>query len=102
MNKPAQKVIKCIYSKGLNKRITILLIFDEVEKTHFFIVKTKTLTDFKTRNILKTEILYSIETFTLLAELFDFFMSNSEVRNKILINELKEIRKFQTQTNLNF
>ena len=87
--------MKAILAKAKNRRIEIFLLPEKV-----FIVKTKRLIDFKTRNILRTENVYSVQTFSLLRDLFAYFLDNSEVKNKILLKELSEKMKVSVKTNL--
>jgi hypothetical protein len=87
--------MKAILAKSKNRRIEIFLLPEKV-----FLVKTKRLVDFKTRRILITENIYSVQTFTLLRDLFALFLNDSEVKNKILLKELSEIEKMAVITNL--
>jgi hypothetical protein len=87
--------MKAILAKSKNRRIEIFLLPEKV-----FLVKTKRLVDFKTRKILITENIYSVQTFTLLRDLFALFLNDSEVKNKILLKELSEIEKMAVITNL--
>ena len=93
------KQLKYISLKGKNKRIQAGLFLDEKEGTHFFIVNTKTLVDFKNRNILTTSNIFSVETFAVLSEVFDKFMNDSEIKNKIIHNELSRTEKFKGVSN---
>jgi hypothetical protein len=86
--------MKAILAKSKNRRIEIFLLPEKV-----FLVKTKRLVDFKTRRILITENIYSVQTFTLLRDLFALFLNDSEVKNKILLKELSEIEKMAVITN---
>ena len=92
------KIIKYLESKGVNKRIYIYLLDQNGKKA--FEVRTKTLIDFKTRHIVKTESIYSVETFAVLCDLMRYFLNDSEVENKILLKELNAVRKFNAITNL--
>jgi hypothetical protein len=87
--------MKAILAKSKNRRIEIFLLPEKV-----FLVKTKRLVDFKTRRIVITENIYSVQTFTLLRDLFALFLNDSEVKNKILLKELSEIEKMAVITNL--
>jgi hypothetical protein len=87
--------MKAMLAKSKNRRIEIFLLPEKV-----FLVKTKRLVDFKTRKILITENIYSVQTFTLLRDLFALFLNDSEVKNKILLKELSEIEKMAVITNL--
>jgi hypothetical protein len=87
--------MKAILAKSKNRRIEIFLLPEKA-----FFVKTKKLVDFKTRKILITENIYSVQTFTLLRDLFALFLNDSEVKNKILLKELSEIEKMAVITNL--
>tara|TARA_R110002049_G_scaffold224712_4_gene396531 strand:+ start:17400 stop:17702 length:303 start_codon:yes stop_codon:yes gene_type:complete len=94
------ETLKVIESKGVNKRIVIFLVTDTADNSKFFIVRTKTLKDFKTRNILKTEVVYSVETFAVLGDLMHTFLNNSEVKNKLILKQLNDIKPFKARTNL--
>ena len=87
------KVLHILKAKGKNKRIDIVL-YDFEEKGKMFRVVTKTLVDFKKREILSTDNGYSIETFAVLKDLFECFLENAEVKNKLLLKELADIQKF--------
>jgi hypothetical protein len=87
--------MKAILAKSKNRRIEIFLLPEKV-----FVVKTKRLVDFKTRKILITENVYSVQTFVLLRDLFALFLNDSEVKNKTLLKELNEIEKMAVITNL--
>jgi hypothetical protein len=87
--------MKAILAKSKNRRVEIFLLPEKV-----FLVKTKRLVDFKTRKILITENVYSVQTFAVLRDLFALFLNDSEVKNKILLKELSEIEKMAVITNL--
>lgn len=93
------KCLKYAELKGKNKRINIYLIEDE-DKNRAFSVHTKTLKDFSRRQILTTDNFYSVETFCALANVFTYFIENSEVKNKILLKELNDAQKFNGKTDL--
>lgn len=94
-----QKCLKFIELKGKNKRICIYLI-ENKDGVRSFSVHTKTLIDFKSRNILLTDTVYSVETFCAMANAFTYFIENSEVKNKILLKEISEITLFNGNSNL--
>jgi hypothetical protein len=87
--------MKAMLAKSKNRRVEIFLLPEKV-----FVVKTKRLVDFKTRKILITENVYSVQTFAVLRDLFALFLNDSEVKNKILLKELSEIEKMAVITNL--
>jgi len=91
------ETIKYVSLKGNNKRIKIGLI--RKGKEYFFIQETRTLVDFKTRKIVRTDNIYSVETFAVLSDVFSKFMDNSEIKNKILNAELSKITKFKGFSN---
>lgn len=93
--------IKFAYGKAKNKRIWIFLIYNKVENRHFYILKTKTLADFSTRNILETNSTYSVETFQFLYEMIQLFTVNSELSNKKLNIELSKMNTIRVHTDLN-
>jgi len=97
--KKGAKILKFIDSKGKNKRIHIFLLEDELGEKAFNVV-TRTLIDFKSRSIVNTNSLYSVETFFVLSNLMSFFMDDPEVGNKILLKEINKIQKFTANTNL--
>ncbi len=96
----SNKVLKFIQAKGNNKRIGIYLMQDK-EGYKAFRVVTKTLASFKERKILKTDNLYSIETFAILQAMMELFLEDSEVKNKILLKELSPLTKFRAEGDLN-
>lgn len=85
-------IVKTIVLKGKNKRITIQLRIEDGKGTFF--LKTMTLQDFKKRHISETSAVYSTETFFVLANAFSEFTDNSEIRNKLLFNELAKMSKW--------
>ena len=93
------KTLKHIESKGKNKRINIYLL-EATDGFKSLAIHTRTLIDFKTRNILKTDTLYSVETFSVLSNLMNYSINDSEVKNKILLKELNDIIPFNAKTNL--
>lgn len=93
------KPIHQLKAKGNNKRIVIQIIeFEDKSKAIF--VATKTLIDFKTRNILSTTNLYSVETFAILKDMFSYILDKSEIKNKIFLKELDNISFFKVETSL--
>lgn len=93
------KCLKHIEIKGNNKRIVVGLFYNKKDNNHFFIQSTKTLIDRKTRNILKTQNIYSVETFVILNSAFSRFLDNPEISNKILNIEISRIKKFTGKSN---
>lgn len=93
------KPIHQLKAKGNNKRIVIQIIQYE-DKSKAILVATKTLIDFKTRNILSTTNLYSVETFAILKDMFSYILDNSEIKNKIFLKELDNISFFKVETSL--
>jgi len=95
------KAISGITSKGKNFRVQVILMEDESGEKFFF-VTTKRLVDFKTRNITKTEFIYSVETFAVLTHISNFFLEHPKIKNKVLLKEFSKIIPAVTQTDLNF
>ena len=93
------KPLKQVIAKGKNKRINIFLIEDS-KGNKAFLVYTKTLVDFKTRNILSTSTSYSVETFAVLRDIFSSFLDDAEVKNKLIHKELSRIHKFSGSSDL--
>ncbi|MBC7845587.1 MAG: hypothetical protein H7Y10_03750 [Flavobacterium sp.] len=93
------KAINGIISKGINFRVEVILMEGESGEKFFF-VTTKRLTDFKTRNITKTENVYSVETFAVLAHISNFFIEHPTIKNKVLLKELSKIKPANTSTDL--
>ena len=93
------KPIHQLKAKGNNKRIVIQIIEYE-DKTHAVAVHTKKLQDFKKRHIIRTDNLYSIETFALLKDMFSFILDKPEIKNKLLLKELDEINYFKVSTTI--
>lgn len=94
------KAINGIISKGINFRVQVLLMENKAGE-RFFFVTTKRLTDFKTRNITKTEFVYSVETFAVLTHISNFFLDHPKIKNKVLLKELNKIKPANTSTDLN-
>tara|TARA_R110002049_G_scaffold143504_2_gene305633 strand:+ start:733 stop:1026 length:294 start_codon:yes stop_codon:yes gene_type:complete len=97
MKKPTP--IHQLKAKGNNKRIVIQIIQYE-DNSKAVLVATKTLIDFKTRNIISITNLYSIETFAILKDMFSYILNNSEVKNKLFLKELNNISQFKITTSL--
>ncbi len=94
------KVLEYISAKGKNKRFIIILYGWDGQKDKSFRLITKTLVDFKTRNILETDTLWSVESFVLLRDLFSLILDNPEVKNRLILKEIKKMQKFQVSTSL--
>jgi len=93
------KIIKQVSVKGNNKRIVISLGYNEKDNTHYFVQETKTLVDRKKRQFVETNNIYSVETFSILKEVFNKFLDNGEIKNKILNLELSKISEFKGSSN---
>jgi len=93
------EIIDHLVAKGVNRRITILL-FQDKENYKAFRVITKRLVDFKSRNIIETDNLYSIETFKVLSELSVWFFERPKIKNKLLLNEIKNIKPYNAKSSL--
>lgn len=91
------EVIKYVSLKGNNKRIKIGLL--EKDGQFVFVQETRTLIDRKTRQIVRTDNIYSVETFAILNDVFSKFLDNPEIKNKILHRELSKIVKFKGTSN---
>ena len=89
----AEKILHISQAKGKNKRIEVIL-YDDGRGEKVFRVFTKTLKDFKKREILITDNAYSVETFAVLSELFHSFINSHEIKNKVLLKELSNLNKF--------
>ena len=87
------KILHIAQAKGVNKRIEVIL-YDFGDDGKIFRVFTKTLKDFKKREIFTTDNAYSVETFAVLTEMFKLFLDDSEMKNKTLLNELSKINTF--------
>lgn len=90
--------IKTVVVKGNNKRIGVALYKNE-DGTHYFVQSTRTLEDIKTRNILSTQSIYSVETYSVIHHIMSKFFEDSEITNKILNLELSKISKFKGHSN---
>jgi hypothetical protein len=91
------EVIKYVSLKGNNKRIKIGLL--EKDGQFVFVQETRTLIDRKTRQIVRTDNIYSVETFAILNDVFSKFLDSPEIKNKILHRELSKIVKFKGTSN---
>jgi hypothetical protein len=69
--------------KKRNRRINVAFGIDEETQEHFFIVETKRLVDFKTREITTVITKYGVETFTVLSTLFDTVITDPNVKKRI-------------------
>lgn len=74
-------VVSAISAKTKNRRIVIQLLKSEEqpEEPPFVVVQTKRLIDAKSRHIVESESVYSIETFVTLSELLIYFREIPEV-----------------------
>ena len=91
------QILKYVSLKGNNKRIKIALI--EKDGQFIFVQETRTLIDRKTRQIVGTDNIYSVETFAVLNDVFSKFLEDPEIKNKILHRELSKIVKFTGTSN---
>ncbi len=96
---PKLKVLKYIHARGKNKRITMALMEEEETGEKCFRMTTKILANFKTRNIISTDGIYSVETFAVMNSLMTALMDDPEVRNKLIHKELSKITPFNAQRN---
>jgi len=97
--KSKSKILHQLKAKGNNKRILIQIIEFE-DKSHSIAVFTKTLIDFKSRNILKTSNLYSVETFKIINDMFSYILDSPEIKNKLFLQEIDQIKKFRVETSI--
>lgn len=94
--KPNNESVKLVYAKGYNTRICINLRKDNVSGSYYYRVLTRKLTDKKTRHIQETDIIYSVETFTVLMQIgFSQFLNDSFISNKVLNRELAKIKPYK-------
>ena len=93
------EVLHQMDAKGNNRRITIALLRD-TSGLKAFNVKTKRLISFKDRDILETENLYSMETFTVLRDMFNYFLNDPEIITEILHEEFDKIKQYSIATTL--
>lgn len=92
------KVLKHIEANGKNRRIFIALIHNEKEDSYMYLVKTRRLVDAATRNIMRSENVYTLETFYSLTCFFVTFSEDLEVYN--LLNDKRNIPSFDIKTDL--
>lgn len=92
------EIIKTVSLKGMNKRIGVALYKNE-DGTHHFVQGTKTLIDRKTRNILTTKNIFSVESYAVIHDVMSKFFEDSEITRKILNLELSKINKFKGNSN---
>lgn len=93
------KPIDYIKIKAKNKRMQVVL-YETSEGEHIFIVETKTLIDRKRREILQTNNSYSVETFAILTDIFNMFLKDSNLKNKVLLRELNRDSEVKAWTSL--
>lgn len=81
--------------KGKNARITVLFFeCKEKKKEPLIIVKTKRLNSFKLRVVSESEVIYSIETFIVLSEVFNHLLKdNTYIKKKI--NPYSKVEKWK-------
>lgn len=85
---------KFIEIKGKNYRVLVVLDYtDKDNKT--FLMQTKRLIDFKTRNILRVNNVFGFETFAMVYEAMKAIFENETVQNKILINDFHKLNNAQ-------
>lgn len=90
------KNIKIVHLKGNNSRVTVMLKYNEEHNCHYYLILTKKLTDFKTRQINKTENIFSLATFHALMQVgFVEFTNDSLLQNKVLLREISKIKQFK-------
>ena len=94
-----EKMIKFIGIKGKNKRIVCSIYENQESKLKTFRLTTKRLECFKTRNIIKTDNLYTIETMYLIFHILTEYFTNTEILNKLLLRELNDIGEFKGEKN---
>jgi hypothetical protein len=81
---------KFIEIKGKNYRVLVILDYtDKDNKT--FVMQTKRLVDFKTRNIVRVNNIFGFETFAMIYEAMKAIFENETVQNKILINDFHKL-----------
>lgn len=92
------KTIKAVILKGTNTRISVILKYSELSKSHYYLVITRKLTDFKMRQINKTESIFSVETFSALFSIgYSEFVENPLISNKVLNREIANIKPFKAE-----
>lgn len=92
------KTIRYIKAKGNNKRIELYLLEPVKENPKkLFILRTTTLKDFNTRNILIVENAYSIETMKVIHDLLHEVFTDPVINNKILFKEVNAIKQFKAE-----
>ena len=81
---------KFIEIKGKNYRILVLMDYtDKDNKT--FLMQTRRLIDFKTRQIIRVDNVFGFETFAMIYECMKSIFENETVRNKILLNDFHKL-----------
>lgn len=88
-------IVKQYKGKTLNKRIILSVIYDTEEKRHFITVETKTLIDFKKREISETLNKHSFENFIFLKDLFGLVFEDG--KNKMFIQDKKNINTLKVK-----
>ena len=93
MKKKVNKIniLGSIKTKSKNRRVNLFVV--ELGGSKGIIVETKRLVDFKTREIVKTGNSYSVETAIILAEVLGQLLKENKVNNKILKDELEDIKQ---------
>lgn len=87
-------------AKSKNRRVQ-LFVFKSPDGVICYHIRTKRLVDFKTRYIIKTDNVYSYETFRIMLEVMNILFMNPEFE-KLVDNDEKMMSKdVVIQTNLN-
>ena len=99
-NEQQKRPFKYAYFKKTNRRIWISVWEDENKETAVM-VHTKRLVDIKTREILETKVLYSVQSFFALWGALDALVGDKEFMDKI-DKELDEASKEKYKCYSNF
>lgn len=85
------KILKQYHYKSNNKRILIDFLQDDSGE-YLFGYRGKRLIDFKTRNIYRTEVLFSIESFTAIFDIMRSIFDDERII-KLIENDVMKVYK---------
>lgn len=92
--------LKFIELKQKNRRIYIYVTEDQNEELSFS-VHTKRLIDFKSRKIVRSDVVFGYHTFKLLSEMMDHVLKDSELLRKTnRLDKYFQVEKATAKTNI--
>lgn len=83
------KVVYQLYTKKLNRRSIVTMLYNEEESNYGISIRTKKLESKQTREIIKSDTYFTLETFLLLNETLNLFL-NYGCDNEILLQAVRD------------